>query len=117
MATRSDHIINYLKTKNTLLEKADLRSANLMKLLERMDLDRQIVFKEKIDVLLEEKFSVVSDAKLKIQINNSLIDEKKMRRKMINNKQKRIYNNVLTMIGYRIHLEKLNRAENNGERI
>ena len=52
---RSDFLINYMKIKNAFFEQQDEMSCRLMKLLERMDLDRQILFKEKLDILLENR--------------------------------------------------------------
>ena len=52
---RTKGLINYLKTKSELLGgKGELIVATL-KFLERMDIDRRILFQEKIDILLSNK--------------------------------------------------------------
>jgi small-conductance mechanosensitive channel len=50
---RTKGLINYLKTINNINETSDNLSSNIMKLLERATLDRQILFKEKVQVLLQ----------------------------------------------------------------
>ena len=54
---RTKCLINYLKTKNELYGSKDDLSVSTLKLMDRMDIDRKILFQEKLDVLLAEDAS------------------------------------------------------------
>ena len=51
----------------------DNRSAELLKMIERMDLDRQILFREKVQVLLEDEKDL-EESSIKVTSNESMID-------------------------------------------
>ena len=51
---RTDKMLEYIQTKNHAYESKDHLSENILKITERMELDRSFLFQEKIDVLFEE---------------------------------------------------------------
>ena len=67
---------NYLATRNEILERKDAMCARLLDTLGRMDLDRRLLIKDKIDVLLERRDSSKDDnalAQLKLDRRRQII--------------------------------------------
>ena len=62
--------MKYLTTKSDMFSSKDQLSGDTLKTLERMDLDRQILFREKIDVLLEEKDEKIDLEQMKRTIHD-----------------------------------------------
>ena len=52
---RANYLFKILKASSQIIESKDELNASLLRILERMDLDRSILFKEKIDVLLNDR--------------------------------------------------------------
>lgn len=110
---RANFILALLKHRNDFFKAKDQRSANLIKLLERTSLDRRILLKEKINVLLKE---VVDHSKMNLSPKkkqaSNIMDQQKMHRKEVNQQQKKVYNELLAMIQQRVKDEKFLDSDN-----
>ena len=61
-------------------ESKDTLSANIMKLMERMNLDRQILFKEKMEVLLKDSGNLQNDNLTQIKRVKNQVNHKRQAR-------------------------------------
>ena len=77
---RTKSLVNYLSTKNEYYGSNDNCSVRQLKILDRLDIDRQILFKEKIDVLLEEKVDLVDQKAILGKVSRSESEKKFQRR-------------------------------------
>ena len=82
-------MINYLSCRNEMKESKDTLSANIMKLMERMNLDRQILFKEKMEVLLKDSEIEQDDNRMQARRPAHRLEMKRLKNQVNHKRQTR----------------------------